>query len=75
MQYKCLTCDGTGEVHSHNPKCWSCNGTGKTDRSTNEKEIRQYIIPNARMVAFLGKVEFDEEKFVQKVLENSKLSE
>lgn len=24
----CPSCDGTGEVHSHNPKCWSCRGTG-----------------------------------------------
>jgi NTP pyrophosphatase (non-canonical NTP hydrolase) len=23
---KCPTCDGTGEVHSHNPKCWDCKG-------------------------------------------------
>jgi DnaJ-class molecular chaperone len=22
----CPTCDGTGEVHSHNPKCWDCDG-------------------------------------------------
>lgn len=25
----CPTCDGTGEVHSHNPKCWECRGKGK----------------------------------------------
>jgi len=25
---KCEGCDGTGEVHSHNPKCWDCNGLG-----------------------------------------------
>lgn len=25
---KCKTCDGTGEVHSHNPSCWDCRGTG-----------------------------------------------
>ena len=26
---KCPTCDGSGEVHSHNPKCWDCDGKGK----------------------------------------------
>ncbi len=25
----CPTCDGTGEVHSHNPRCWSCHGIGE----------------------------------------------
>lgn len=25
---ECVTCDGTGEVHSHNPKCWDCRGQG-----------------------------------------------
>jgi RecJ-like exonuclease len=25
----CPECDGTGEVHSHNPKCWGCSGRGK----------------------------------------------
>jgi hypothetical protein len=25
---QCETCDGTGEVHSHNPRCWNCDGTG-----------------------------------------------
>jgi hypothetical protein len=25
----CFECDGTGEVHSHNPRCPSCGGTGK----------------------------------------------
>lgn len=24
----CLTCDGDGKVHSHNPICWTCHGTG-----------------------------------------------
>ncbi len=23
---RCDTCDGSGEVHSHNPKCWGCCG-------------------------------------------------
>lgn len=25
----CKTCDGTGEVHSHNPRCWDCRGGGR----------------------------------------------
>jgi hypothetical protein len=25
----CTNCDGTGEVHSHNPRCWKCHGTGR----------------------------------------------
>jgi hypothetical protein len=38
---KCATCDGTGEVHSHNPRCWDCQGKGfipvnKNTRSTSE---------------------------------------
>ncbi len=24
----CSTCDGSGEVHSHNPICWECHGKG-----------------------------------------------
>lgn len=28
---ECPVCDGTGEVHSHNPTCWGCKGTGKWD--------------------------------------------
>jgi len=27
---ECKTCDGTGEVHSHNPQCWTCSGRGYT---------------------------------------------
>ena len=26
---QCDNCDGTGEVHSHNPRCWVCHGSGK----------------------------------------------
>lgn len=26
---RCKTCDGSGEVHSHNPRCWTCDGTGR----------------------------------------------
>ena len=28
---KCPICDGSGEVHSHNPRCWECNGSGMVD--------------------------------------------
>lgn len=24
----CKECNGTGEVHSHNPTCWECSGRG-----------------------------------------------
>ena len=45
MSVKCETCDGTGQVHSHNPKCWDCNGKGviqkpspdAVDRNCNKK--------------------------------------
>lgn len=30
---KCTTCDGTGEVHSHNLRCWSCSGRGYVART------------------------------------------
>ena len=26
---RCPTCNGTGNVHSHNPTCWDCGGTGR----------------------------------------------
>lgn len=25
----CPSCDGTGEIHSHNPLCRTCHGTGR----------------------------------------------
>jgi DnaJ-class molecular chaperone len=28
---RCKECDGTGEVHSHNPRCWDCGGTGNSE--------------------------------------------
>jgi DnaJ-class molecular chaperone len=31
--FKCPTCDGDGEVHSHNPKCPSCHGRGKLPKA------------------------------------------
>jgi DnaJ-class molecular chaperone len=27
--HPCPTCNGTGEVHSHNPICWDCKGSGR----------------------------------------------
>lgn len=36
---ECPDCDGTGQVHSHNPKCWSCNGKGKVTKEK-AKELR-----------------------------------
>ena len=36
---KCKLCDGTGEVHSHNPRCWGCHGTGHL---TSEKQISKH---------------------------------
>lgn len=36
----CPTCDGTGEVHSHNPKCWDCRGTGSVSDEKAE-ELRE----------------------------------
>ena len=35
---KCKTCDGSGEVHSHNPMCLDCDGTG------NAKKNQDFII-------------------------------
>jgi DnaJ-class molecular chaperone len=29
-EVECPTCDGTGEVHSHNPICWTCHGNKTT---------------------------------------------
>lgn len=28
-QVMCPTCDGSGEIHSHNPRCLTCRGHGK----------------------------------------------
>lgn len=40
---KCPTCDGTGEVHSHNPICWTCKGSGEvnSDRAAKARRIEQ----------------------------------
>ena len=60
------TCDGTGEVHSHNPKCWDCHGTGWTDREIAIREIRRSVIPQARLVMEMSGTPFgeDEERLV-----------
>lgn len=36
----CPTCDGSGEVHSHNPKCWDCKGRG-TVTAEKAEQLRQ----------------------------------
>ncbi len=33
----CDTCDGTGEVHSHNPTCWTCDGSGALPKSVDKR--------------------------------------
>lgn len=33
---ECDECDGSGEVHSHNPRCWECRGKGKIPKSQYE---------------------------------------
>lgn len=38
---ECTTCDGTGEVHSHNPTCWDCRGTGRRLKKEVDKEIER----------------------------------
>lgn len=44
---KCPTCDGTGEVHSHNPICWTCRGNGETtlERAGRAQRIEQSQTP------------------------------
>jgi len=27
-KFNCENCNGTGNVHSHNPECWVCDGRG-----------------------------------------------
>lgn len=57
-KYKCVTCGGSGEVHSHNSKCWGCNGTGETDRQTAESAIRSQIIPELATIKWLAREPF-----------------
>lgn len=73
--FKCITCDGTGEVHSHNPKCWSCNGSRKVDYETAIKCIKEQIIPHVRTTANLAHIEFDEEKEIEKYLSHIVIDE
>ena len=43
---KCECCNGTGEVHSHNPTCWECSGNGShtitdyANRESRQKRVR-----------------------------------
>jgi DnaJ-class molecular chaperone len=41
----CPTCDGTGEVHSHNPKCWTCRGRGvvESDKAEDARESEKQL--------------------------------
>lgn len=57
-KYKCATCDGSGTVHSHNPKCWDCNGSGETDRQSTELAIRSQIIPEISIIRWMAGVPF-----------------
>ena len=73
-QYRCVTCDGTGEIHSHNPKCYDCNGSGITDRATAEKEIRRTILPYVTKIKEFGNIPFtekDKHDFVKEYLKKS----
>lgn len=60
MLYKCVTCNGTGEVHSHNPRCWDCHGSGKTNKATAEKAIREQVMPTIIRIMWLSRRQFDE---------------
>ena len=44
----CPSCDGSGEIHSHNPKCWDCNGTGivSSEKAVEIKETDARIRKN-----------------------------
>ena len=35
----CKTCDGTGEVNSHNSRCWSCDGLGSVEGSMQREVV------------------------------------
>ncbi len=73
--FKCITCDGTGEVHSHNSKCWSCNGSRKVDYETAVKCIKEQMIPHMRTIANLAHREFDEEKEIEECLSHAVIDE
>ncbi len=45
-EIECESCDGTGEIHSHNPKCMSCSGTGKV-RDENEALDAEEVLTSA----------------------------
>jgi len=47
----CPDCDGTGEVHSHNPKCPACRGTGlvSEEKAKAMEEFQKFLdktVPN-----------------------------
>ncbi len=47
--YKCISCDGTALIHSHNPKCPSCkHGTVSKDKAI--EQIYAEIIPEVRLI-------------------------
>lgn len=52
---KCPTCDGTGEVHSHNPKCWDCHGKG-TITEEKVKELEK-IEKRIKQIEGISKIE------------------
>jgi DnaJ-class molecular chaperone len=45
----CPTCDGTGEVHSHNPKCWECNGKGVVGWKADEMLLEEIALLRQRI--------------------------
>lgn len=53
---ECDSCDGTGEIHSHNPKCWTCNGTGKVRAETIDAEELLTAAHRAGKFGFLVQV-------------------
>lgn len=38
---ECDVCDGSGEVHSHNPICWECHGRGEIPKSQYESRKKR----------------------------------
>lgn len=49
QEIECEDCDGTGKVHSHNPKCTACDGTGKV--RDEEEELNAEEVLTAAMHA------------------------
>jgi hypothetical protein len=61
-KYRCVVCDGSGQVHNHNPKCWDCKGTGETDRQTAESTIRSQILPEIIKIKWLVREQFGKDE-------------